>query len=83
MASELLMRLVVEAFDRCLLDGAVHALDLAVGPRVLGLDQPMRDTILVADLVEAMNPVARCPAVAVARLSANWMPLSVRIVWGL
>jgi len=40
--------LVVEAFDRCFLDSAVHALDLAVGPWVLGLGEAMIDVVLRA-----------------------------------
>ena len=37
MGAQLVVRLVEVAFDGCVLDGAVHAFDLAVGPSVLGL----------------------------------------------
>ena len=43
---------VVVALDRSLLDCPVHPLDLAVGPGMLDLGQPMLDLMLVADPVE-------------------------------
>jgi hypothetical protein len=43
MAAELVMVVVVEPPDGGVLDGAVHALDLAVGPRMLWLGQPVVD----------------------------------------
>jgi len=58
---------VVIALDGGVLDGAVHSFDLAVGPRMVGLGEPVFDAVLTADLVEAMDPVTRCPAVAVLR----------------
>jgi hypothetical protein len=36
-ATQLAERVVVQAFDGGILDGAVHSLDLAVGPGMLGL----------------------------------------------
>lgn len=41
MAAQLFVAFVAIAFDRRILDGAVHALDLAVGPQALRTD-PMR-----------------------------------------
>ena len=39
------MGVVVIALDGGVLDGAVHSLDLAVGPGMLGLGQPMIDVV--------------------------------------
>src|SRR5262245_33283056 len=44
--------------DGCFLEGAVHPLDLSVGPRVVGLGQAMFDPMLPADAVEPMHPPA-------------------------
>src|SRR6266567_388728 len=55
MASKLTMSLIVEAFDGRLLDGAVHALDLSVGPRVLGLCETMVDVLLRASEFEGVS----------------------------
>lgn len=60
------MVFVVEALDGCLLDGAVHPLDLPIGPRVVRLGEPMFDVVGLADHVEAHLPRPR--GVAVARL---------------
>ena len=73
--SQLGMAVVVVAFDRSFLDGAVHPFDLAIGPGVLHLGQAMLDAVLVADAVEDMME-----GVFVADL-VNWMPLSVSTVW--
>jgi hypothetical protein len=51
-APQLGMIVVVEAFDGGVLDGAVHSLDLAVGPGMLHLGEPVLDAILVADAIE-------------------------------
>jgi len=47
------MALVIEAFDRRLLDRAVHPLDLTVGPGVVRFGKSMLDVVRVADHVEA------------------------------
>ena len=75
------MAVVVVALDRGFLDGAVHALDLAVGPRMVGLGQAMLDAVLGADLVEGMAAQPGGRSLAVLGRSANWMPLSVSTVW--
>src|SRR5271169_5547346 len=78
-ASKLIVSLIVEAFDRRLLEGAVHALDLAVGPRVLGLGEAMVDVVLRTSEFESVSAedlvplehgldLGRSPAIA-ARLS--------------
>jgi hypothetical protein len=44
---------VVEALHRRLVNREVHPLDLAVGPRLVGLGQPVLDSVGFADHVEA------------------------------
>src|ERR1700680_1928797 len=65
--SELVVRLIVIAVDGRLLDGAIHSLDLAIRPRMVGFCQAVLDAIGSADLVEAMDTIASSPAIAVAR----------------
>lgn len=48
MSRELRMIVIVVPFDGRLLDGAVHSLDLPVGPRMFGFGQAMVDVILRA-----------------------------------
>ena len=55
-AAQLVVGFVVVALDRRLFEGAVHAFDLPVGPRVLGLGQAMIDIIAGAGYVEGMSP---------------------------
>lgn len=49
---KLRMGVVVIPFDRRLLDRPVHALDLAVRPRMVHLSQAVVDLILAADAVK-------------------------------
>ncbi len=56
MGSELIVAVVMEPFDRRVLDGAVHPFDLAVGPWMVGLGQPVLDAVGLADHVEAHWP---------------------------
>jgi hypothetical protein len=42
----------MEAFDGGVLDGAVHRLDLSIGPGVLDLGQPVVDLMLATNAVE-------------------------------
>ena len=65
--AQLVVGFVVVALDRGLLEGSVHALDLAVGPRVVGLGHAVLDAVGSADLVEAVDPIAGGPAIAVLR----------------
>ena len=44
----------MKAFNRGLFDRAVHALDLAVGPRVRGLGKALLDAPLVAELPDGV-----------------------------
>ena len=55
-----------EAFDGRLLDGAVHSLDLTVGPRMVRLCQSVLDIVRLADHVEPH--LTRPGGVAVTRL---------------
>jgi len=60
------MIVVVIPFDGGLLDRAVHALDLTIGPRVVRFGQAMLDPVCLADQIEAH--FSESDAVAVARL---------------
>jgi len=64
--AQLVVAFVVEAFHRRLLDRTIHPFDLAVGPRVVWLGQPMFDPVGFADHVEAHWP--RVEGVPVAGL---------------
>ncbi len=55
MLSELLVGLVGEAFDGGFFEGSVHALDLAVGPGMLGLGESVVDIGLGAGELEGMS----------------------------
>src|SRR6266446_6599934 len=46
--------IVVEGFDRGVLDRSVHALGLTIGPWVVGLSEPVFDTMFAANAVEPM-----------------------------
>ena len=52
MRPELLVILIVEAFESRAFDGAVHPLHLAISGRVIGLCQPVLNTMRIADHVE-------------------------------
>jgi hypothetical protein len=59
---KLSMRSVVVAFDGGLFERAVHPFDLAVGPRVIGLREPVLDVVFVANAVEHVaSPQGRRP----------------------
>lgn len=45
MGGQLGVAVVMVAFDGCLLDCPVHALDLAIGPGVLDLCKPVLDPV--------------------------------------
>jgi hypothetical protein len=63
---QLLMGVIMEAFDGRFLDGSVHPLDLSVGPGVVRSGEPMLDVVGFTDHVEAH--LARPCGVAVAGL---------------
>ena len=56
-------------FYRGFLDSSVHALYLAVRPRMFGFCQPVFNTVLVAAQVEHMRDPLRCCSIAITR----WM----------
>jgi hypothetical protein len=56
--SELRVGLVVIAPNGGFLEGAVHPLDLTVGPGMVRLGEAVLDTMLAADAVEHVQPVA-------------------------
>ncbi len=65
MGLQLVMGLVVEALHGRLFERAVHPLDLAVGPRMVWLGEPVLDVMGAADLIEAVDAVHRAGAGAV------------------
>ena len=86
MLPELVVTVVVEASNGSVLDGSVHPLYLPVGPGMVGLGQAVFDIVGAADIAERVTHKAcgwRCAPRPLRFLGsgANWMPLSVRIVW--
>jgi len=81
MLPQLVVVVVVVAFDGGLLEGPVHAFNLAVGPRVVGLGQPVLDAVLPADAIEQVHAVATVGPSRREGWSQNCTPLSVRTVW--
>ena len=66
MASKQIVTFVVGSLDRRILDCAVHPFNLAIGPRVIWLSQPMLDAIGLSDQVK--SHLAECHTVTIARL---------------
>jgi len=64
--AQLIVAVVVEAFDGGFLVGAVHPLDLAVGPGMVRLGEPVFEVIRLAHHVEAH--LARPGGVSIAGL---------------
>ncbi len=56
MCAQLVVALVVETFDCCVFDRAVHAFDLAVCPRMIWLGKPVLYAVRLTDHVEAYWP---------------------------
>ncbi len=56
MCAQLIVAVGMKAFDGCCLDGAGHSLDVASGPRVVELAEPMLDPVGFTDHVEAHPP---------------------------
>jgi len=54
--SQLVVGFVVVALDGGILEGAVHPLDLAIGPRMLWFGEAMIDIALGAGVFEGMRP---------------------------
>ncbi len=56
---------IVIAFDGSFLDRAVHPFDLAIGPRMLDLGEPVLDLIFFAPHVEHVRHAGRCRTIGV------------------
>lgn len=54
--TELVVDLIVEALDGCFLDRPVHAFDLALCPRMLGLREPLIDISFSASAWKCVVP---------------------------
>lgn len=48
------MAVVMEAFDSCFLDRAVHLLNLTIGPGVIGFRQAMLDPLGLAETINGL-----------------------------
>jgi hypothetical protein len=72
---ELIVSIVMVALDGRFLDRAVHALDLAIGPGMLDLGQPMFDAILLAAHIKHMCRVSCRRAARVARRESELNPI--------
>ncbi len=68
---KLVMRVVVVTLDHRFLDGAAHALDLDLGPRMFGLGKTRLNAMVVAAQVEPIPDIARCGTMAIPGLSAQ------------
>ena len=64
MGTQLIMIFVVVPFDGGVFDCAVHPLDLAVGPRMVGFGQPVLNPVGIADHVETHRPRIDCVPVS-------------------
>ena len=76
-SAQLVVRRIVEALDGSFLDGAVHALDLPVGPRMSRLGEAMVDAVLGAGIFERVCPdrlaaVEREPDIVCRRAGVSW-----------
>ena len=56
MTTQLIVGFVMEAFDGRVLDGAVHALDLPIGPGMLGPSQLVIDIVAGAGHFKGIGP---------------------------
>ena len=67
MSFELLVAIVMIAFNGCFLDRTVHALDLPIGPWMFYLCQTMLDVVFLTPHVEHVRHISGRWAVSVAR----------------
>src|SRR4051794_32359799 len=67
MAAQLVVIVVVIAFDGCVLDRAVHSFDLAVGPGMIDLGESVFDTVLAATQSEHVRHIWRVRPICVSR----------------
>ncbi len=64
MCAKLVAAFIVVSFNGCVLDRAVHALNLIIGPRTVWLSQLMLDAVGFKDRVEPHGPGIDCVAIA-------------------
>ena len=85
MSAQLVVIVVVEAFEGGLLDCPIHSLHLAVHPRMLDLGQPVLDAVFAAAHIEHMRHVRGCRSNRVAwqesKLNAVIGEHGVDFVW--
>ena len=67
MSTQLIVAVVVVALDGRILDGAVHSLDLPIGPRMIGFGKPMLDAVVPAGAIEGMAAQQRGRSLTVLR----------------
>ena len=67
MIFELPVAVIMIAFNGCLFDCSVHALDLAIGPRMLHFCEAMFDVVFLASHVKHVGHVSRCRTFCVTR----------------
>ena len=67
MAAQLVVIVVVIAFDGCVLDRAVHSFDLAVGPGMIDLGESVFDTVLAATQSEHVRHISRVRRICLSR----------------
>ena len=82
MGLELVVAVVVITLDCRLFQGAVHALDLAIGPGMVRLRQPVLDAVSAADLIEAVHTPACRGALAVLGQLGELDTVLGSTVWG-
>ena len=75
MGTQLVVAVVVVALYRGVLDGPVHSFDLAIRPRMIWLGETVLDAVLLANLIEAVNPIAGRPAISVTRQIGELDPI--------
>ena len=78
---QLLVIVIVEPFNRRLLDCPVHPLALAVGPGMIRFCQTVLNPVFTAAHIEHVGHVGGGRAILIAWRYVNWIPLSVKIVW--
>ena len=57
MLAKLVVVFIVIAFDRCVLDGSVHSLDLAICPGGIDFGQPVFNFVFIADSVDGHEKI--------------------------
>src|SRR3954451_10972171 len=67
MVAQLVVIIVVIAFDGCVLDRAVHSFDLAVGPGMIDLGESVFDTGLAATQSEHVRHTSRVRRICLSR----------------